>query len=293
MWKHYEINKKIEIKSFVSAFWKSIDENYTFYGESHDFWEILYVDKGSVCVSAEERVFELSKNDFIVHKPMEFHKFHIEQGKSARIFVLSFVLEGEAAALLDNLCINLSEVQLKFFKNIITLIKENQLGEKIKAEKNYKSYLCSGTEMYNVSEVFLQQLSCATELFLLSCIQEITTPVTALKSTDAVLFNKSVNIMTEAVYDWITVSQIAEKCNVSISYLKLIFSKYTGLGVHKYFLNLKLMRAMDFLKEGRSVSEVSDELNFCSQTYFSTVFKRETGITPSEYRGRMIKNLRK
>ena len=81
-----------------------------------------------------------------------------------------------------------------------------------------------------------------------------------------------------------TLRYIAKKLNVSVSYLKKIFTKYAGLGVHKYFLKSKITIACRLLRRGMSVCEVSEKLSFSSHNYFSTVFKRETGRLPSEFR---------
>ena len=69
-----------------------------------------------------------------------------------------------------------------------------------------------------------------------------------------------------------------------VSYLKKIFSKYAGLGIHKYFLKSKITIACRLLRRGMSVCDVSEKLSFSSHNYFSTVFKRETGRLPSDFR---------
>ena len=55
------------------------------------------------------------------------------------------------------------------------------------------------------------------------------------------------------------------------------------MGIHKYLLKLKTAAAIQLLQQGCSVNEVSRQLGFANQNYFSTVFKRETGLPPSRY----------
>lgn len=64
--------------------------------------------------------------------------------------------------------------------------------------------------------------------------------------------------------------------------LKRIFARYTGIGIHKYFLQLKIKSATELLQSGMNVCQTSEKLGFSSQCYFSTVYKRETGKSPSE-----------
>ena len=47
---------------------------------------------------------------------------------------------------------------------------------------------------------------------------------------------------------------------------------------------MKVAKAMSLLRDGKNVSEIADLLGFENQSYFSSVFKRETGISPTEYK---------
>ena len=88
--------------------------------------------------------------------------------------------------------------------------------------------------------------------------------------------------MNEEIFSHPTVNQIARHCCLSVSSLKRLFIKYTGINVHKYFLKLKFKMAYQLLQDGMNISEVSEKLNFSSQSYFSASFKREIGINPSK-----------
>ena len=81
----------------------------------------------------------------------------------------------------------------------------------------------------------------------------------------------------------LSVDELAREARVSKTALKEIFSRCGGMGVHKYFLKLKLSRASKLLKRGVSVTDVASELGFSSQAYFSSAFKREVGVSPLEY----------
>ena len=88
--------------------------------------------------------------------------------------------------------------------------------------------------------------------------------------------------MNTRISQTLSVDELADELNMSISSLKRLFDKYAGMSVHKYFLTLKIKMATVFLKEGMSVNEVSDALGFSSQGYFSATYKRETGNNPSQ-----------
>ena len=54
----YKIENLLVIKKIVTIHYFEFDKNYRFEGESHDFWELLYVDKGNlICHAGEREIF--------------------------------------------------------------------------------------------------------------------------------------------------------------------------------------------------------------------------------------------
>ena len=64
--------------------------DFSFPGESHDFWEFLCVDKGEVNVLAGEKFHALKKGDIIFHKPNEFHDVNSNGLIAPNLVVMSF-----------------------------------------------------------------------------------------------------------------------------------------------------------------------------------------------------------
>ena len=60
----------------------------------------------------------------------------------------------------------------------------------------------------------------------------------------------------------------------------------TGETPSNFFRTYKLNRAAELLKSGKyTVSEISDKCGFSTQSHFSVVFKKQFGVTPTEYKG--------
>ena len=273
-WIGYKISEQILISEMFSLFKRHYEYGYNFSGETHDFWECVYVLDGSMCVSADERVYNLSRGEIIFHKPMELHKFHIEEKKGADLLIFSFSASGELTRFLQNKVFKLSIEQNEIVHNLSRYMD--------RFEKNGESATLY-VERFNEKKVFSQRIATYIQMLILS-LADSGRVSTVSHAADAVLFNKAVSYMNKNAYDKALISDIAQHCNISDAGIKRIFSKYAGMSVHKYFLKIKFKIAAELLEKGESVSTVSQILGFSSQAYFSKSFKREMGYYASEFR---------
>lgn len=91
--------------------------------------------------------------------------------------------------------------------------------------------------------------------------------------------------MRENIENDIDLRKLAEDYNIGYSYFRKMFKKYTGVSPHQYHLELKIMRAKELiLSTDKSIKEISFELGFQSIYYFSRLFKKKIGMSPTELR---------
>lgn len=82
-----------------------------------------------------------------------------------------------------------------------------------------------------------------------------------------------------------TIEQMCHRIGCSTSYLTKHFKEETGLTINQYVRYRRMDEAKRLLRYTKyTLSEISALLGFSSQPYFATTFKRETGITPKQYR---------
>ncbi len=206
---------------------------------------------------------------------MEFHKLWGADGTSPRVLICSFDSEGNYSHKLSGVY-HLSDVALDEMNSLLNYLY-----------REFNSVSLKETNYFNIidkNEVALQIILNKLELILLYLSRLNQIEQKASPNEKMRLYTKVVEILEEHIYDKITISQIAEMCNVSTATIKNCFTEYAGCGVHKYFLNIKIRTAIDMLKNGMNVNEVSDTLQFANPNYFSYVFKRETGICASSYK---------
>lgn len=275
IWLSCNVKEQLHIEKFYSFFEVHYENGYNFPGESHNFWECLYVLDGSACVSGDERVYNLVQGEIIFHKPLEFHKFYIDNRDGATLLIFSFSLEGGLSGYLQNKVFLLSDEQKSIVSSMLGYMRQ-KAGSPQGDAINYQHYLSAFESIPTYSQML------ATYIYqLLLSLTDDGSISRASSAPDAISFSKAVNYMNSHICGQPSVDEIAGFCNISAASLKRIFYKYAGIGVHKYFLKLKIKAAMELLEYGYSVTEVSEKLEFSSQAYFSAAFKRETGRNPS------------
>ncbi len=104
------------------------------------------------------------------------------------------------------------------------------------------------------------------------------------KEVDA-LINEAKNYMWENVNHEADFHEFSRQHNVSYSYFRKVFKLYTGLAPHQFFLDLKMMRAKELIVATEiPVKEITYKLGFDSIHYFSRLFKKKTGQSPTDLR---------
>jgi two-component system, response regulator YesN len=77
---------------------------------------------------------------------------------------------------------------------------------------------------------------------------------------------------------------VADRVHVSSAYLSQLFGKHLGVGFSDYLTAVRIQRAKELLGPGhRSVKEVSHAVGYRDPNYFSRVFRKAVGHSPSEY----------
>jgi AraC-like DNA-binding protein len=83
----------------------------------------------------------------------------------------------------------------------------------------------------------------------------------------------------------IRVSYVAQLLKVNSNYLSGLFKKEMGMTISEYILGEKIKEAKHMLAyTNHPILEIYSSLNFCDQSHFTKMFKKNTGMTPKQYR---------
>ncbi len=261
MVKFKQIRNQFTIDGFYSAFSFYWDDDFAFSGESHNFWEVVFVEEGEVEVTEDENVYVLGPGKIIFHAPMEFHRIRSLPGCAPKGFILSFRASGELPQVLSNGVFALDPEQMREYKTI--------------CDKTFLFF------EYGEEEVKGQELAALFSLFLMRLEAKKASPAESM-SQSAIEYRKIVSYMFDNVEKNLTLSDIATANNVSISYVKLLFKTYAGISPKSYYTKLRIRAATDLLQRYFSVSEIAEIMNFSSPNYFSAFYRKYTGLSPSD-----------
>ena len=99
------------------------------------------------------------------------------------------------------------------------------------------------------------------------------------------VLNKPIAFLRENLSQKVTLDQIADACNMSVSSMESKFRAITGKSVYGYMIQLRMEEAMRLLCEtSYSITQIAERCGYENLFYFCNAFKKHTKMTPSEYR---------
>lgn len=120
--------------------------------------------------------------------------------------------------------------------------------------------------------------------WLLEFKRHIVEQLELLTSGKSDLVEKAKRYVQENVESHIMLQDVADHVNISPSYLSALFKKDYGQNFIDYINATKMQRACALIQDGHyRIYEVSYKLGFENAYYFTKVFKRHLGLTPTEY----------
>ncbi|MCR5119717.1 MAG: AraC family transcriptional regulator [Lachnospiraceae bacterium] len=100
--------------------------------------------------------------------------------------------------------------------------------------------------------------------------------------------NDIISYLTQHLRNNPTISELASHFYLHPDYLARLFKKHMHISLGHYIMLQKISAAESLLREGMTVTEVQEYLNYSSYSYFFRTFQRITGISPSRYRSLSI-----
>ena len=88
----------------------------------------------------------------------------------------------------------------------------------------------------------------------------------------------------------LSVKDISDYAHLSVSYLCTFFKSETGTTLNQYITEYRMDKAKQLLIDPRNkITEISDKVGYNDGNYFSKSFKKMVGLSPSEYREKVMR----
>ncbi len=282
-----EFDVRRPLKSFInisgihSLHYFEFKSDFSFEGEAHDFWEIVYIDKGCAIVTAESQKYFLTQGEIIFHKPNEFHSIEADRFDPPNVFIITF---------------DCNSAPMKFFydkrmsvpatlKKHITEIISNGMETYVLSDDNPYSKGLTMREEHPIGSEQLIKVNLEILLIKLIRYSQITNKEPAESESYDKLTRNIIDILNNSIYSKVTVENICQELGFSRAYISARFKDKTGKTITEYFSELKINEAKYLIrKDQHSITEISDFLCFENPQYFCRVFKKLTKMTPTQYK---------
>lgn len=280
------LRKSVDIESISAIHYFEFDDSFVDTPESHEAWELVYVDRGECDILADDRVFPLKQGEMYFHKPYETHMIRTVRGIAPNIFIIVFSTSSPA---MQCFCDKKLEASMTTKQHVAAIIHEATNT----FELPFNDPRTSRLRIKDEDPLFAgeQSVMLRLELMLIEIIRsnhyDRSVPKRFLPKeiVDDDFAISVIELMERHLYGKLTLDEISRELAFGKTYISRRFSSACGYSVIDYYNMMKISEAKRLIREGRyNFFEISERLSFSNSHYFSTIFKKHTGMTPTQYK---------
>ena len=277
----------MNVENIITIFYMELSKNFYYDGERHNFWEMVYIDKGEMVCTADDRRYILKSGEMTFHKPNQFHNLSGNNNVAPNVGIITFDCKSRVMKRLEGKIFKLSAEEKAILS---TLFSEGLSCYRLEDERNpliqnlkkiSPSPFGSSQMTKNLLEIFLIMMCRNTDTVTQKMRQSylidgIDVPYNAKEIIDFLKSN---------IYGRVTIADVAKHLGKSESTVKQIFAQYKTGGIIKYYNYLKIKEAKRLIRDDKlNMTQIAYTLMFDNPQYFSKCFKDFTNMTPSEYK---------
>jgi AraC-like DNA-binding protein/quercetin dioxygenase-like cupin family protein len=255
----------------------------------HDYFELLYVESGEVVYQVQEQLFTVKEGDLIVISGAQYHRmadFQSGQLKAIMLYFMPELIRSSSTGGEDVEYLMPFLVQDDAFPHVVhrkTGIPAQVLDL---MEQIYRDLPASSP---------VDRLAIKTYLKMILVL--LVKHYAGYRGTEDVFYRKQTALerlrplfeyIDQHYGDPMTVSDAASIVCMSESHFMRFFRQVTGQPFVSHLNHFRIVKAQALLvATDKSISEVSQGVGFCDQSYFGLVFRKLVHMTPREYKERL------
>lgn len=236
-------------------------------------YQLLYIAEGrGTLTTASAGRYSISEGDIFLIFPGEWHTYSPNPETGWKEYWIGF--KG----------INIdSRVSAGFFSKHSPIYKVGYNDTLISLFKE-------AIQVAKKQEKHFQQLLAGIVNYMLGLAFSIDSNKKLKNSMNLELVNRARAFMQENIETNIEMPEIADHLIISYSSFRHIFKQYTGIAPSQYYINIKIQKAKEMLRStSASIKEISWYLHFDTPEYFTKIFKKKTGMSPSQFRAQQTR----
>ena len=286
------LEEVFHVDAVITLFYMELSKSFAYDGEAHDFWEMVYIDKGEMICTADTNRFVLKSGEMTFHKPNEYHNLSGNNSVAPNVSIITFECQSSAMQHFEGKIYKLSAAEKALLSEIFSeglscfslVDKHNPLLQNMVRKK--QAPFGSSQMTKNLLENFLILLCRNTDIVTKKARRSYT-----IDGVDVPYHVKEIlDFLHDNIYGKLSVADVARHVGKSESAVKQLFSLYRKSGIIKYYNGLKIKEARRLIREGKyNFTQISDLLHFDNPQYFSKCFKAYAHMTPREYKASIVK----
>ena len=283
--------KRISVDALCSIHYFEFNDSFEDVSETHSSWEMVYIDRGECEIIADGTSSVLHQGEIYFHKPYEEHMLKVIKGVYPNVFIMTFESSSPEMSYFEGRRLE-ADIQTK--QHISAIIHEASAT----FDLPFNDPFANGLKLKDENRLWAgdQSTLIRLELMLIELarrgeserrVSEKQTSVRRYTKdiiTDEFCL-KVINYLEKRIYEKINMDDMSRAMSFSKSYIYKKFIAACGYSVVEYFTIMKVFEAKRLIRETKlNFFEISERLGFSSSHYFSTVFSRYAGMTPSQYK---------
>lgn len=279
---NHRVKKAVEVQSLITIEALTLSPTFSYPQEIHEFYEFAYIENGKLSCSLGDRRVELGEGEFLLIPPSRTHSYSVAPTQTAEIFIVCFRCGSELLTILDRK-ITLKSEEKALIKEIVSEAKKAFAFPFKRKLRLLESPLLGAQQMVenNIERLLIRLVRNETDK------NKNIKLVRSAEELENNLVKDVVTLLEDRLYGRITLEEVCQRIYYSKTFLNGIFKKKTGYTIMQYYTLVKIREAKKLL-EDLSPSTVSHQLRFESPTYFTKVFKKYAGMTPSAYKKTLL-----
>lgn len=180
--------------------------------------------------------------------------------------------------MVDNNPDNMMDIRLKSLEFVLwserIAYESGGMTYQLDARQDYLPTVMSINDFNTLKKWFLDKISVACQNIMHKKSERSTSIIESAKEYIRLNYNKDISL-----------DEISRRVNISPYYFSKIFKDDTKEGFVEYLTNVRIEKAKELLLESDySMKEICSMVGYADPNYFSRSFKKNVGVTPTEYR---------